>query len=175
MCGIERKGLLFYFQGFLIPFINFILEYNLYVTNQNILIKVRGVILHEGRLLIVKHLGTGFMALPGGHLEYGENVIACLERELVEELGVLPEVGRLLYINTFLSENKTEYVEFFFEVKNGEKYLNIEELERTHAHELIETIWVSPTDNTEILPKQFHEDFKNNKIFGGEIKFINNI
>lgn len=145
------------------------------MDNKNILIKVRGVITHESKLLIVKHLGTSFMALPGGHLEYGEDIITCLKRELVEELGVLPEIGRLLYINTFLSDNKNEYVEFFFEVKNGEKYLNTEELERTHAHELAEIIWISPSDNINMLPKQFDEDFKNNKIFEGETKFINEL
>lgn len=143
------------------------------MDNKNIIIKVRGVILHEGKLLIVKHLKSGFIALPGGHLEYGEDVIACLKRELVEELGVMPEIGRLLYITTFMDKN--EYIEFFFEVKNGGEYLNIDELERTHAHELAEILWVSPSNNLEILPKQFNEDFKNNKIFEGEVKFINEI
>jgi len=142
---------------------------------KNILIKVRGIILYEGKLLVAKHLGTDFMALPGGHLEYGEDVTTCLKRELVEELGVLPEIGRLLYISTFVSDDKTEYVEFFFEVKNGKDYLNIDGLERTHAHELAEILWVSPDSNIEILPKQFNEDFKNNKIFDGETKFINEL
>lgn len=146
------------------------------MDNKNILVKVRGIILHESKLLIVKHLNSGFIALPGGHLEYGEDVIACLKRELVEELGVEPEIGRLLYINTFIeNEDNTQYVELFFEVKNGEKYLNVEELERTHAHELAEILWVSPNNDLEILPKKFNEDFKNDKIFEGEVKFINEI
>lgn len=145
------------------------------MDNKNIIIKVRGIILHEGKLLIVKHLGTGYMALPGGHLEYGEDVITCLKRELVEELGVLPEIGRLLYINTFMGSKKDEYIEFFFEVKNGKDYLNIDGLERTHAHELTEVLWTLPSSGVEILPKQFNEDFKNGKIFEGEIKFINEL
>lgn len=143
--------------------------------NKNIIIKVRGVIIHNDKLLVAKHKQSQFMALPGGHLEYGEDVITCLKRELVEELGVLPEVGKLLYINTFVDDKKDEYVEFFFEIKNGGEYLNIDELERTHAHELAEILWVFPNDNIEILPKKFNEDFKNNKIFEGEIKFINEL
>ena len=146
------------------------------MENKNILVKVRGVILNEGKLLIVKHKQSQFMALPGGHLEYGEDVIACLKRELVEELGVIPDVGKLLYINTFIEgKNNTEYVEFFFEVKNGKDYLNIDGLERTHAHELEEIIWISPSDDISILPKQFDEDFKNNKIFEEGIKFISKL
>lgn len=143
------------------------------MDNKNILIKVRGVIIHDNKLLIVKHKQSQFMALPGGHLEYGEDVVTCLKRELVEELGVLPEIGRLLYINTFKVNN--QYVEFFFEIKNGEKYLNIDGLERTHAHELAEILWISPDSDIDILPKQFNEDFKNNKIFERETKFINEL
>lgn len=146
------------------------------MENKNILVKVRGVILYEGKLLIVKHEQSQFMALPGGHLEYGEDVINCLKRELVEELGVMPEIGKLLYINTFIEKkNNTEYVEFFFEVKNGKDYLNIDGLERTHAHELTEILWISSDSDIEILPKKFNEDFKNNKIFEGETKFIDEL
>ena len=145
------------------------------MDNKNIIIKVRGVIIHDNKLLIVKHKESQFMALPGGHLEYGEDVITCLKRELVEELGVLPEIGRLLYISTFMDNKKGEYIEFFFEVKNGGKYLDIDGLERTHAHELAEIMWISSSDNISILPKQFDEDFKNNKIFEGETKFINEL
>lgn len=143
------------------------------MDNKNIIIKVRGVIVCDNKLLIVKHVGTDFMALPGGHLKYGEDVIACLERELVEEFGTLPKVGRLLYINTYIDKN--EYVEFFFEVKNGKDYLNIDELERTHAHELTEILWISPDSDIKILPNKFDEDFKNNRIFEGETKFISEL
>jgi ADP-ribose pyrophosphatase YjhB (NUDIX family) len=145
------------------------------MDNKNIIIKVRGVIIHDNKLLIVKHKESQFMALPGGHLEYGEDVITCLKRELVEELGVLPEIGRLLYINTFMDDKKDEYVEFFFEIKNGEKYLDIDGLERTHAYELAEILWISPSDDIKMLPKQFDEDFKNKKIFEGETKFISEL
>jgi len=145
------------------------------MDNKNIIVKVRGIIIHDNKLLIVRHKQSKFTALPGGHLEYGEDVITCLERELVEELGVKPEIGRLLYISTFMGKEKDEYVEFFFEVKNGEKYLNIDGLERTHAHELAEILWVSPDNDIKILPEQFNEDFKDNKIFEGETKFINEL
>ncbi|MBP7006465.1 MAG: NUDIX domain-containing protein [Candidatus Pacebacteria bacterium] len=144
------------------------------MDNKNIILKVRGVIIHDSKLLIVKHIGTDFMALPGGHLKFREDIISCLKRELIDELGVIPEIGRLLYINTFM-EKSNEYIEFFFEVKNGKDYLNIDGLERTHARELTEILWVHPSNDIEILPKKFNVDFKNNKIFNGEIKFINEL
>ena len=143
------------------------------MDDKNIIIKVRGVVTLNNKLLIVKHVGTDFMALPGGHLKYGEDIITCLKRELVEEFGILPEVGRLLYINTYI--DKYEYVEFFFDVKNGKDYLNIEGLERNHAHELTEMLWISPDSDIKILPVKFDEDFKNNKILEGETKFISEL
>lgn len=32
--------------------------------------------------------GEGTWALPGGHLEYGESLLQCAQRELKEELGI---------------------------------------------------------------------------------------
>jgi 8-oxo-dGTP pyrophosphatase MutT (NUDIX family) len=61
------------------------------------------VILHEDKLLVVKHSPEDtFVALPGGHLEWSEDIKECLKREMIEELGVAPEIGRLLYINNLL-------------------------------------------------------------------------
>lgn len=146
------------------------------MDNKNILINVRGVIMYDSKLLVIKHLGDDFMALPGGHLKYGEDIVTCLKREFVEELGVIPEIGRLLYISTFIEDKKSkQHVEFFFEVKNGEDYLNIEGLERTHSHELTEILWITSDSDIKILPVKFDEDFKNNKIFEGETKFISEL
>ena len=45
-------------------------------------------VIHDGRLLMVRKLGTQYWAIPGGHVEEGESVRQALERELQEELGV---------------------------------------------------------------------------------------
>jgi len=42
----------------------------------------------EGKILLVKHKNTSFWALPGGHLEEGENIYKCLKREIREEFGI---------------------------------------------------------------------------------------
>ncbi len=142
--------------------------------DKKILIKVRAIILHEGKLLAVRHPhDTSFAALPGGHLEWGEDVKECLSREIFEELGVKPEIGRLLYINTFTQKDNKQYVEFFFEILNGDEYLNIEKLTRSHAHEIAEIIWVNSTDNIHILPKLLGEDFKIGNILSNEPRYIN--
>lgn len=142
--------------------------------DKKIMARVRGVIIHENKLLVVKHAPeSNFTALPGGHLEFKENIKECLSRELIEELGIKPEIGRLLYVNNFV-ENDSQSIEFFFEINNSHEYLNLENLERTHAHEISEIKWVKSTDDISIRPKEFEEDFKLNKILSSdEVKFIN--
>src|SRR5512133_2601574 len=128
---------------------------------KKIIIKVRAIILHEGKLLVVRHPhDTSFVALPGGHLEWGEDIKECLSREMVEELGVRPDIGELLYINNFTQPDGKQHIEFFFKVKNGMDYLDTEKLARSHAHEIAEIVWINPTDSIRILPKSFGEDFR---------------
>lgn len=141
--------------------------------DKKIIIKVRAIILHQGKLLAVRHPhDTSFAALPGGHLEWGEDIKECLVREIVEELGIKPEVGKLLYIYNFTQEDRKQYVEFFFEVKNSTDYLEIEKHTRSHAHEIAEIVWISPTDDVRILPKLFAEDFKAGNVISDEVRYI---
>jgi ADP-ribose pyrophosphatase YjhB (NUDIX family) len=141
--------------------------------DKKIIIKVRAIILYDGKLLVVRHPhDTSFAALPGGHLEWGEDIKECLSREMVEELGIKPEVGKLLYINNFSQTDGKQYIEFFFEVKNGMDYLDTVKFTRSHAHEIAEIVWISPIDSIKILPKSLGDDFKAGKIVSHEVEYI---
>lgn len=136
-------------------------------------VRSRGVIMHEGKLLVVRHAdGRDFFALPGGHVDHGENPKECMERELVEELGVKPVVGRLLYVYTYANKEGIYSVEFFFEIENSADYLHHEEMEKTHAHEIAEVRWVMPDENVSILPLEFYEEFKSGKIHNQGVRFL---
>lgn len=135
-------------------------------------IKCRGVVVHEGKLLVVRHpQDPSFAALPGGHLEVGEDPKTCLVRELKEELGVEAEVGRLLYVNTFTDFKGRNWIEFLFEVLNPEDFFDFEKNERSHAHELGEVAWVGVEEDVKILPAELAKDFKAGS-FPKEVKFI---
>ena len=143
------------------------------MEDEKFIIRCRAVIFNEGKLLVVKHSKDfDYYALPGGHLEFGEDVKECLIREITEELGIKPGIGRLLYINTFIDKNNTQPMEFFFEVMNGRDYLDLEQNHRSHAHELFDIYWASPSDDIKILPQKFGEDFKKEEMDFGNIKYI---
>jgi 8-oxo-dGTP pyrophosphatase MutT (NUDIX family) len=51
------------------------------------------LIVEDGRLLLARRADTGLWELPGGKVEPGEGLAACLEREIAEELGCRAVVG----------------------------------------------------------------------------------
>jgi ADP-ribose pyrophosphatase YjhB (NUDIX family) len=139
---------------------------------QTYIVRSRAVIVHEGKLLVVHHPGRDFHALPGGHVDSGENPKECMERELVEELGIRPVVGRLLYVYTYINKEGVHSVEFFFEIKNSVDYLLHENMEKTHAHEIDEVRWAGTDEVVRILPPEFFEEFKSGRVFDDSVRFL---
>lgn len=123
-------------------------------------ISVRGIVLHENKLLCVKlktYQGSlrtkkeDFWCLPGGGLDAGETLLGGIEREMLEETGVMPRVGKLLYVHQFQSHD-SDHVEFFFHITNSQDYLNIDLANSTHGEQEIEEIaFIDPRQNY-ILP-----------------------
>lgn len=66
------------------------------------------LVLREGLILLGQRLGVhgvGLWALPGGYLEFGEELEACARREVLEETGL--ELGQVRlgpYVNTVFAD-----------------------------------------------------------------------
>ena len=143
-------------------------------TNKRLVVRTRGIIYHEGKLLVVKHgQQVGFYALPGGHIEWAETPEECFKREIKEELGIEPVVGRLLYIHTFVEKEKEHSVEFFFEVTNASDYLDLDKLKGgTHAYEIFDMKWVGKDENFTILPSEIQKDLNEGNLLSDQVRFI---
>jgi 8-oxo-dGTP diphosphatase len=71
-----------------------------------IIVAVKGVIVNNGRVLIVKRtdydeVGPETWECLGGKIEFGEELEAALIREVMEEAGLDVTVEKLLYATTF--------------------------------------------------------------------------
>jgi 8-oxo-dGTP diphosphatase len=77
---------------------------------------VAAVIKRNGRWLLARRLeGThlaGLWEFPGGKCEPGEPHTACLQRELLEELGVESTVGAELIVSEFRYADRTVRLHF---------------------------------------------------------------
>lgn len=62
---------------------------------------IGGIIVHEGRVVLVKRRFeplAGQWSIPGGAVETGETLEACLIREMAEETGFVIEVGPVVEV-----------------------------------------------------------------------------
>lgn len=122
-------------------------------------INVRGIIFKDGQVL-AQQLTPGsdgkirdYWCTPGGGLEAGESLHTGLTREMIEETGIAPVIGRLLFVQQFSSPSKGgEQIEFFFHIENTDDYNDIDLAKTTHgAIETTNIEFVDPTQHN-ILP-----------------------
>jgi 8-oxo-dGTP diphosphatase len=74
--------------------------------------RVAMVLVDGDRLLLVRHQkgDQTYWLLPGGGLDYGEELAACAKRELFEETGLAVEVERFLYLSESISPDKSRHI-----------------------------------------------------------------
>ncbi len=100
--------------------------------------RVRAIIRRGDELLLVKHknaqgLPYGTWVLPGGGIEEGESLVEALKREMIEEIGVEPDIGKLLFVHQFQVDNVFQGPEFLFMVKNFDDYDMVDLTKTTHG------------------------------------------
>lgn len=69
----------------------------------------KAVIIQNDHLLVIHRKrrddGTIFYYLPGGGQDHGENLIDCVKREVLEEVGFHVEVGDMLCVAEYIGKN----------------------------------------------------------------------
>lgn len=88
-------------------------------------IRVAAAVIRRGDAVLIarRRAGSlaGFWEFPGGKIENGESVEACLARELFEELSVRVEVGRYLGTSRYAyPELEVELIAHWARLASGE-------------------------------------------------------
>lgn len=85
--------------------------------NKEVRVGVAAVILRDGAVLLGERIGShgaNTWATPGGHLELGESVEACAERETYEETGLaVSSFKKLCFTNDIFDLENKHYVTLF--------------------------------------------------------------
>ena len=120
-------------------------------------ITTRGIIYKNGKIFAQKlkrgEGTTDYWCTPGGGLDPSESLHDGLVREMIEETGIAPEIGKLLYVQQYREENGREYLEFFYHVTNVDDYETIDLASTTHGEiEVAEYGFIDPAQEN-ILPK----------------------
>ena len=90
----------------------------------------------EGQILLQRRRGSklwsGFLALPAGHIDKGENVYEAAIREANEELGITFSVNDIVDTFVVMRRNTTlpSYYDVYFEIKNYSGVISIMEPEK---------------------------------------------
>jgi 8-oxo-dGTP diphosphatase len=78
---------------------------------------VGAVIVHEGRAVLVKRRYeplAGKWSIPGGAVEVGETLEACVVREMLEETGFIVEVGPVIEVLDRITHDDSSRVLYHF-------------------------------------------------------------
>lgn len=123
-------------------------------------IGVRAIVYKDNKILAVKHRTkdggeADFWAIPGGGLDLDESLIKGVAREMVEETGISPQIGKLLFIQQYPSTRTdcSEELEFFFQVTNADDYAAVDLTTTTHGvAEIARIEFIDPTTEN-VLPR----------------------
>ena len=108
---------------------------------------VGAVIVHEGRVLLVKRGHAplkGEWSLPGGAVELGETLVAAVAREVLEETGLSVEVGPVVEVLDRMQLAEDDRIEYHYVIVDYKCHPTSGRLERGSDAEDVR--WVDPSD-----------------------------
>lgn len=126
-------------------------------NNRNIIVAVKGVIINQGKILLVQRasadaVGGGTWECAGGKIEFGEGLEAALVREINEETGLAVTVDSLLYAASFLTDPARQVVIITYLCRSGEQAIRLSE-EHTDYR------WCTKAQLHRLLPPQILAEF----------------
>lgn len=129
---------------------------------QKIIVAVKGIVLNNGRVLMVKRsnndeVDPGTWEMPGGKIEFGEFLEPALIREVKEEAGIDITVEKLLYACTFKTDEKRQVVILAYLCRSRDKDVKL-------SPEHTDYMWASKSELESNLLPSILSDFEKNNI-----------
>ena len=130
----------------------------------------------DGEVLLQRRQGTnlwpGFLALPAGHIDEGENAYEAAIREAKEELGITIFIEDI--VDTFVVNRKNKslppYFDVYFEIKQYMGVIRINEPEKCS-----ELVWCNPSHlPNDMIDFEKEAIYKNRRGIKFSVVFANN-
>ncbi|HOJ12324.1 MAG TPA: NUDIX domain-containing protein [Clostridiales bacterium] len=126
--------------------------------NNKIIVVVKGVILYNGKVLIIRRddnddVGAGTWECVGGKIDFGEGLEQALKREVCEEVGISIDVDKLLYATTFKTDPLRQIVILTYKCIATQNNVI---LSKEHS----DYKWVAENDFRELLHKPIIADME---------------
>ncbi len=141
-------------------------------------VTVRGIIIKDGKLFAQRLKNKDgstrdYWCTPGGGLDDGESLHDGLTREMIEETGITPVIGKLLFVQQYADE-KREYLEFFFEITNADDYEQIDLDSTSHGATEIADFGFINVMTERILPESLQQ-IDLHQPFGEQVQITNHL
>lgn len=146
------------------------------MKHHKINVRVRLIVIHDGKVLVQYRKIGDFYHYIGGHLKYGETIEDACIREVKEECGegVEFDFQKILYIRDFIKPEEDEHSVELFILGNIDKFDGLENLkDPQHPDGSVWLTWLDINNlpdsllPSDLSPKLLH-DFQNGFAKEGE-------
>ena len=79
-------------------------------------VDVRGAIIKDGLILMVREISDGFWTLPGGWADVNQSPRECVEREIFEESGFKARAFKLAAVYDYQKSNRPGHIDSIYKL-----------------------------------------------------------
>lgn len=116
----------------------------------------RGVIVHDGKIILLHYQGLNHYVLPGGGIEPGETALEAFHREIQEETGyAVEEAHPVLELTEHFNDSIWVHTFFYAKTQGVQGPLALTENEQKYA---ITLHYFNPYDALELLSTHVGDD-----------------